>query len=76
MSTTSRIWLRTNRAARDQTQDEAAAEVGVSRGTWYRWSTGKYPPTLEQSADLARWASCSIDDVAAAFGLLESDPTP
>jgi transcriptional regulator with XRE-family HTH domain len=64
-----RIWLRTRRAERDQLQAEAALEVGVSRATWSRWTSGEAIPTLEQAVALSRWSGCALDEVAEAFGL-------
>jgi DNA-binding XRE family transcriptional regulator len=69
-----RIWLRTQRASHDQTQEEAAEAVGVSRHTFARWEGSTLRPTLEQAVALARWADVTVDVVATAFGLVELQP--
>ncbi len=69
-----RIWLRTRRAALDQTQTDAADAVGVSRHTFARWEGGDLLPGLVLAARLARWAECTIDEVAQAFGLVDDAP--
>lgn len=66
-----RIWLRTQRASHDQTQEEAAEAVGVSRYTFARWEGGDLRPSLEQAVALAGWAGVTVDEVAVAFGLRE-----
>lgn len=68
MHTDSKIWLRTRRVQLDQTQTEAADAVGVSRFTFARWEAGDGHPTLEHAVSLSRWAGCSLDAVASAFG--------
>jgi len=67
-----RIWLRTHRASHDQTQTEAAQDVGVSRHTWARWERGDLVPGLDQACALARWAGVRVDEVADGFGLLDA----
>lgn len=62
-----RIWLRTKRAQNDHTQAQAAQVVGISRTTWHRWECGELKPNLEQAAEIARWAGCTVDEVAEAF---------
>jgi transcriptional regulator with XRE-family HTH domain len=47
--------LREERTERALTQEEAAAEVGVSTRTWQLWEAGDITPRAKQRRALAAW---------------------
>lgn len=67
---THKTWLRTQRVAKDQSQGDAAIEVGVPMQTFARWEQGKQRPSLDEAVALANWAGAPLIDVADAFGLV------
>jgi len=44
--------IRTGRIARGLTQNQAAERVGVSRGTWLAWETGRHKPAPRAEHDV------------------------
>jgi len=50
-------WLRGRRAEKGQTQEEARAEVGVSRANWAQWETeARLPKKIRDLTRLSAWA--------------------
>lgn len=61
-------WLRERREDRQQTQPEAAAEVGVSLELWQRWERGRPVRKVAHVVALAKWASVEAGVVIARIG--------
>lgn len=55
--------LKVERAKKDITQKELAAEVGVSRQTINAIETGKYSPSLELALEIAEFFDTSVEDL-------------
>lgn len=51
------------RDARDLSQGDLAAEVGVTRQTINSIERGRYDPSLELAFDLAAYFDCRIEDI-------------
>lgn len=58
-------WIRGRRAEKRQTQNEAAAEVGVSRGLWVIWEGKSDLPVSKVTHvhKIALWAGCEAGDL-------------
>lgn len=59
MENSLKIW----RAREDLTQEELAAEIGVSRQTINAIEGGRYDPSLPLAFDLAEYFDCQIEDI-------------
>ena len=55
--------IRELRSARDWSQSDLAAELGVSRQTVNAIETGRYDPSLPLAFKLARCLSLRIDEI-------------
>lgn len=55
-------FLKERRAAKGQTQAQAAAEVGVHSVTWSGWERG-LRPDRDKIFKVADWAGCSVDEL-------------
>lgn len=51
------------RDARDLSQGDLAAEVGVTRQTINSIERGRYDPSLELAFELAAFFDCDIEDI-------------
>lgn len=56
--------IQATRLAAGMTQEQLAAEVGVSRQTVAKWESGETSPDLGHAADLADALGCTIDSLA------------
>ena len=59
-----KMTLKELRKAVQLTQEEAAAELGVSHDTISRWEAGTTQPTAPQIIDICRVYKCRFDDIA------------
>lgn len=55
--------LKELRKAVELTQEEAAAQLGVSHDTISRWEAGVTQPTAPQIIDICRAYKCKFDDI-------------
>lgn len=56
--------IQATRQAAGLTQEQLAAEVGVSRQTVAKWESGETSPDLEHAAALADALGCTVDALA------------
>lgn len=66
--------IRRERLRRDQTQDEASAEIGTSQQTFGKWENGVTRPNDEIMPALARWLGMTVERVEDLRGLMTKDP--
>lgn len=52
--------LREHRRCSGLSQQEAAARVGVTQGTWSRWESGKHAPKAEHLGPLSELLACPV----------------
>ena len=60
--------IRFCREARGLTVAEAAAEISVTKQTWYDWERGKYVPSAAYLPAMAEVLQCEIADLYRAPG--------
>jgi DNA-binding XRE family transcriptional regulator len=60
-------WYRVRRAAKEQTQAEAATAIGVNPGTYLRWESEAMAPRLEHMRGIADWAGMEMGEVMEAL---------
>ncbi|HYF57028.1 MAG TPA: helix-turn-helix transcriptional regulator [Salinarimonas sp.] len=60
--------IQTKRAAMALSQDDAAAEVGLTGVTFSRLERGKHIPSYDTAVKLSRWLGWTVEEVMAAAG--------
>jgi transcriptional regulator with XRE-family HTH domain len=55
--------LRRARAKADKSQDEVAAEIGISQSMWARWERGYHLPALWRFGPIASAIDCTIAEL-------------
>lgn len=64
--------LSERRKSKNLTQDELAAELGVTRSAVAMWESGKSHPRAEKLVRLAKLFDCRVDDLLSSVSTVDT----